>query len=137
ALWSLVGIILCDVTVDYSVVAELVEGLRKLGIDPAQIRYVFISHAHAAPSGGAAFLQRFGARVIMSEADWDLYEASNAADKATRDIVAHDGFELTLGDSTVKSYLTPGHTHGTLSTLLPVHDQGQPHLAALWGGTLF
>lgn len=131
------GIILVDAIFDYSVEAEVIDGLRKLGIDPAEIRYVIISHAHGDHSGGAAFLQRFGARVIMSEADWELYEASNAPEKATRDIVAGDGFELTLGEHTVRSYLTPGHTHGTLSTLLPVHDQGQPHVAALWGGTLF
>ncbi|MEY4641231.1 MAG: hypothetical protein RLZZ227_1225, partial [Pseudomonadota bacterium] len=59
------------------------------------------------------------------------------AEKATRDIVATDGYALTLGEATVKVYLTPGHTHGTLSTLLPVHDKGTPHLAAVWGGTLF
>jgi metallo-beta-lactamase class B len=37
----------------------------------------------------------------------------------------------------VKVFLTPGHTHGTISTLLPVHDNGVPHVAAIWGGTLF
>jgi hypothetical protein len=30
-----------------------------------------------------------------------------------------------------------GHTPGTISTLIPVRDQGRPHLAALWGGTGF
>jgi metallo-beta-lactamase class B len=34
-------------------------------------------------------------------------------------------------------YLTPGHTEGTISTLVPVRDNGQPHLAAEWGGTAF
>lgn len=131
------GIILVDAIFDYSVEAEVIDGLRKLGIDPAEIRYVIISHAHADHSGGAAFLQKFGAKVVMSEKDWQLYESSNAADKATRDIVAHDGFQLTLGGTTVTTYVTPGHTHGTLSTLLPVHDNGVPHVAALWGGTLF
>lgn len=131
------GIILVDAIFDYSVEAEVIDGLRKLGIDPAEIRYVIISHAHADHSGGAAFLQKFGAKVVMSDVDWQLYESSNAKDKATRDIVATDGFELTLGGATVKTYLTPGHTHGTLSTLLPVHDNGTAHMAAIWGGTLF
>jgi metallo-beta-lactamase class B len=45
--------------------------------------------------------------------------------------------ELRLGDHVVRTYLTPGHTHGTISTVLPVHDNGEPHVAALWGGTLF
>jgi metallo-beta-lactamase class B len=131
------GIILVDAIFDYSVEAEVIDGLRKLGIDPAEIRYVIISHAHADHSGGAAFLQKFGAKVVMSEADWQLYENTPADEKATRDVVATDGMEIKLGDSTVSVHLTPGHTHGTLSTLLPVHDNGTPHLAAVWGGTLF
>ncbi len=131
------GIILVDAIFDYSVEAEVVDGLRKLGIDPAEIRYVIISHAHGDHSGGAAFLQKLGAKIVMSEVEWQLYENSNAKEKATRDIVATDGFELTLGGVTVKTYLTPGHTHGTISTLLPVHDNGTAHVAAIWGGTLF
>src|SRR5439155_13476037 len=44
---------------------------------------------------------------------------------------------LTLGDTTLTLYLTPGHTLGTISTLIPVKDNGKPHLAAEWGGTGF
>jgi metallo-beta-lactamase class B len=133
------GIILVDAIFDYSVEAEVIEGLRKLGIDPAEIRYVIISHAHGDHSAGAGILQKqYGARVVMSAADWDLYESSGREPvKATRDIVATDGMALTLGDHTVRIYLTPGHTRGTISTILPVHDDGQPHVAAVWGGTLF
>jgi metallo-beta-lactamase class B len=45
--------------------------------------------------------------------------------------------ELTLGDTTLRLYLTPGHTLGTISTVFPVRDGGVPHMAAVWGGTLF
>jgi len=132
------GIILIDAIFDYSVEDEVVDGLRTLGLDPAEIRYVIISHAHGDHVGGAGILQQLGARVVMSEADWDLYEASNVDYvKATRDIVATDGMELTLGDKTLTLHLTPGHTLGTISTILPVRDGGEPHVAALWGGTLF
>jgi len=131
------GIILVDSIFDYSVEAEVIDGLRKLGIDPAEIRYVIISHAHFDHSGGAGILQRHGARIVMSAADWQLYEKGNDKVKATRDIVATDGMPITLGDTTVRVYLTPGHTLGTISTVLPVHDNGQRHVAALWGGTLF
>lgn len=141
SVWALrtpAGIILVDAIFDYSVEAEVIEGLRTLGIDPAEIRYVIISHAHGDHSGGAGILQqRYGARVVMSAADWELYAGSNDEVKATRDIVATDGMEITLGGVTVRTYLTPGHTLGTISTILPVHDQGQRHVAALWGGTLF
>lgn len=132
------GIILIDSIFDYSVEAEVIDGLTKLGIDPAEIRYVIISHAHGDHSGGAGILQRHGAQVIMSEADWELYEGTGAdSTKATRDIVATDGMPVTLGDTTLHVYLTPGHTLGTLSTIIPVHDGDEEHVAALWGGTLF
>jgi len=131
------GIILVDSIFDYSVEDEVVGGLRKLGIDPAEIRYVIISHAHGDHSGGAGILQQRGARVVMSEADWQLYERGSDKVKAKRDIVATDGMSITLGGTTVRVYLTPGHTHGTLSTVLPVHDNGKARTAVLWGGTLF
>jgi metallo-beta-lactamase class B len=131
------GIILVDAIFDYSVEDEVIGGLAKLGIDPKEIRYVIISHAHADHSGGAGILQQHGARVVMSEADWKLYEAGNDKIKAKRDIVATDGMPIKLGDTTVRVYLTPGHTHGTISTVLPVHDNGKTHTAVLWGGTLF
>jgi metallo-beta-lactamase class B len=131
------GIILVDAIFDYSVEDEVIGGLKKLGIDPKEIRYVIISHAHGDHSGGAGILQQHGARVVMSEADWKLYEAGNDKVKAKRDIVATDGMAIQLGDATVRVYLTPGHTHGTISTVLPVHDNGKAHTAVLWGGTLF
>ena len=52
-------------------------------------------------------------------------------------MVATDGQRLTLGDTTVTLYLTPGHTLGTISTLVPVKDGARTHLAAAWGGTAF
>ena len=42
-----------------------------------------------------------------------------------------------LGDTTITIYITPGHTAGTLSYLIPVKDNGTPHLVAEWGGTAF
>jgi metallo-beta-lactamase class B len=131
------GVILIDAIFDYSVEAEVIEGLRKLGIDPAEIRYLIISHAHGDHSGGAGILQRYGARVVMSEADWELYARSGDEVKARRDIVATDGMAIELGGAVVRVHVTPGHTLGTLSTVLPVHDNGELHVAALWGGTLF
>jgi metallo-beta-lactamase class B len=52
-------------------------------------------------------------------------------------MVATDGMQLTLGDETLTLYLTPGHTEGTISTIIPVRDRGERHVAAAWGGTLF
>ena len=76
-------------------------------------------------------------RLVMSAADYDLLDQQNPTWKPKRDMVATDGQKLTLGDTTLTLYLTPGHTEGTISTLIPIRDGGRPHLAAAWGGTLF
>jgi metallo-beta-lactamase class B len=52
-------------------------------------------------------------------------------------MVIHDGDKLTLGGETLSFYITPGHTEGTVSVLIPVTDHGQKHVAALWGGAGF
>jgi len=133
------GIIVVDPLFEYSVEDEVVNGLTALGLDPMNIKYVLVSHGHRDHVGGARLLQdRFGARVIMSAADWDLIGRNTAVwPKPKRDMVATDGQRLTLGDTTLTLHLTPGHTPGTISTLIPVKDQGRAHIAAQWGGTGF
>ena len=132
------GIILLDAIYDYSVEAEVDEGLRKLGLNPADIKYVVVSHGHGDHAAGAKFLQdKYNARVIMSAADWDMVEQQNPSWKPRRDMVATDGMKLTLGDLTMTLYLTPGHTEGTISTIFPVRDGRDQHVVATWGGTLF
>jgi metallo-beta-lactamase class B len=129
------GIILIDTLFDYSVEEEVVGGLKKLGLDPATIRYAVVTHPHPDHHGGAKFLQdRYKTRIVMSAADWDVIDRLSGT-KPSRDIVATDSQKLTLGDMTVTLYITPGHTPGTLSVLIPVRDNGTRHLAALWGGT--
>jgi metallo-beta-lactamase class B len=70
----------------------------------------------------------------MSAPDWDVIEKLGGA-KPVRDLVATDGQQLTLGDATVTLYITPGHTPGTLSSVIPVRAGARRHTVALWGGT--
>jgi len=126
AITTSAGIILMDAIFDYSVEDEVVGGLTALGLDPNQIKYVVISHAHGDHVGGAGFLQKRGARIVMSEADWKLMDAANVTyAKPSRDIVATDGMKITLGDTTVTIWETPGHTPGTLSYTFAVRDKGR------------
>jgi metallo-beta-lactamase class B len=142
--WAVItsdGIIVIDTIWSHSVEDEIVDGLKKLGFDPAKIKYALVSHAHIDHIGGAKYLQeKFGTHVVMSAADWDFAEASTRLPeeiKPKRDVVATDGYKLTLGNTTLTLYLTPGHTPGTISTIFTVQDGGQTHTVATWGGTSF
>jgi metallo-beta-lactamase class B len=139
AITTSAGIILMDTIWDYSIEDEVVDGLKKLGLDPAQIKYAVVSHGHRDHVGGARFLQdHYGTRIIMSPTDWDLVAKSDRVPtKPKPDMVATDGQTLTLGDTTITLVFTPGHTLGTISSLIPVKDHGAPHLVAEWGGTGF
>ncbi len=129
------GIILMDTLFDYSVEDEVADGMKKMGLDPAAIKYAVVSHAHPDHDGGARFLQEhYGTRVILSPADWDVLDKRTAGTKPKRDMEATDGQKLTLGDETVTLYITPGHTPGTISSVFPVKDHGTTHTVALWGG---
>ena len=142
--WALItsdGIILIDTLFTYNSDEEIVGGLKKLGFDPAKIKYVIISHAHADHVGGAKLLQdRYGSRIVMGGPDWDSIEKSvngYPAGKPKRDIVAEDGEKITLGDTAVTIITTPGHTPGTLSMIFTVKDNGRPLTVAYSGGTAF
>jgi metallo-beta-lactamase class B len=138
SVWALTtseGIIVLDTIFDYSVEDEVAEGMKTLGLDPAQIKYAIVSHPHPDHDGGARFLQEhYGTRVIMSPADWDVLDRRTVGTKPKRDIEATDGQKVTLGDMTVTLYILPGHTPGTISSVFTVKDHGTPHVAALWGG---
>jgi len=134
------GIILIDTMYNYAAETEIVDGLKKLGLDPATIKYVIISHGHGDHDEGAKMLQdRYGARIIMGGPDWDAITKANNMPGGVpkRDMVATDGQKLTLGEETVTIYLTPGHTLGTLSLIFPVKDNGKTIQVAYSGGMGF
>ncbi len=134
------GLIIIDTLYNYASEAEIVDGLTKLGLNPATIKYVIISHGHGDHDEGAKLLQdRYGARIVMGGADWDMIEKAPPMPGGTpkRDIVASDGQKITLGDTTVTIVTTPGHTLGTLSMLFDVKEKGKTYTVAYVGGTAF
>lgn len=142
--WALTtsdGIILIDTLYEYATDEAIVGGLKKLGLDPNNVKYVIISHAHGDHVGGAKLIQdRFYPRLVMGAPDWDSIEKSQNQypnGKPKRDIVAADGQKITLGDTSVTLIATPGHTPGTLSMIFQVKDNGRPLTVAYSGGTAF
>jgi len=141
ALQTSAGIIIIDTNFAWATEPEIIEGLTKLGLNPRDIKYVVISHAHGDHDQGAAELQkRYGAQVVMGAPDWEstlARPATAAGGVPKRDVsVGPDGTKLTLGDTTIQIVATPGHTPGTLSYVFPVKDQGRTVMVAYSGGTL-
>lgn len=131
------GIILIDaLTSPDDAEQYIVGGLKDLGADPSTIKYVVVTHAHGDHFGGAQYLaDRYGARVMMAPADWDVLATTKPANAPTRDLDIADGQKLTLGRTTVTLCHIPGHTPGTVSPIFPVRWKGRRHTAMLWGGT--
>jgi metallo-beta-lactamase class B len=139
------GLILFDsLTSTNEVKAVLEPGLAQLGLDPRQIRDVVITHGHFDHFGGAAYLQQTsGAHILLSAADWRFIEQEKRApgveggEIPKHDVEVSDGQIVKLGDTSVTLYLTPGHTPGTVSAILPALEQGKAYKLALFGSVLF
>lgn len=139
------GLILIDALNNNQEAEQLIDGgLRKLGLDPAQIKYVIVTHVHGDHYGGAThFQQKYGSRVVMSENDWQTAQtklevsSKNWGPLPKRDVSVKEGDQVTLGDTSVTIHITRGHTLGTISPTFDVMSDGKTHHVLLWGGTAF
>ena len=115
---------------------------KALGFDPGNIKYILCTHGHFDHCEGAGIMRQLTrARIGMTEPDWEMAEGKTKADytsvttKLTREWVIRDGDSLTLGNTTLHFYQTPGHTPGVLSIAFPVRERGNTYKAFMFGGT--
>jgi metallo-beta-lactamase class B len=135
------GIILIDTLNNKEEVDKyIIAGLQKLGLDPARIRTIIVSHGHGDHYGGAKYLQdKYGAKIYMTALDYDFMEKNAGRNPVwgpppRRDQVATDGQTVTLGDTGIKLFITAGHTPASLSMLIPVKDKGKVRTLLYLGG---
>ncbi len=131
------GLILFDTL--YGELTDIViDGIRELGMDPDDIRYVVVTHAHYDHIGGAKRMQEeFGAVVLMTEEDWQMVEEEpvyREYPKPMRHLTITDNGTVTLGRTGLRFVKTPGHTTGVASTRFTVYDNGFPFQAFMFGG---
>jgi metallo-beta-lactamase class B len=136
------GLVLIDTTFAETV-DRVLESIRKLGFDPARIRYVLITHARADHYGGAGQIKQLvpSARVVMSLEDWvdaerEILGSGGQGSRPaplSRDLVVADGQRITLGDATFTFYVTPGTTPGALSIEYQARDGGTSYRAMSTG----
>jgi metallo-beta-lactamase class B len=132
------GVVLID-TLHDPFTPLLLDNLKKVGVQPADIKYVLMTHGHLDHAGGAYALKPLtAARFVMAQRGWD---EGAAAAKGPRpwamiapDLVLKDGDSVTVGDTVFTLYETPGHTFGTASYSFPVRDGDRKYRAFTVGG---
>jgi metallo-beta-lactamase class B len=138
--WILVtsdGLILFDALFEHEEYGDyLLENMQKLGFDPADLKYLVITQGHLDHYGQARMLQDLTGVVVGSGlGDWGLIKERIGDRGPRRDWIIEHGDTLTLGDTTIRFEITPGHTPGTVSTIIPLKDGDEEHLAYFHGGT--
>lgn len=120
----------------------IVNAIKDVGWNDT-IKKLVLTHGHIDHTGcGKWFVEKYGVDTYLSETDdifWREYPVKPDRPETWKDyditIYVKDKDTITLGDKTIYVYSTPGHTPGGLSYIFPVTENGETHMAALWGGT--
>ena len=125
------GHVLIDGVVPQSV-PQIVDNIRALGFDIADVKYLLNTHAHYDHAGGLAGLQRAsGAIFVASAADRATLERGDIGYGPSAgmlfppirvDRIIEDGDSVHVGNTTLTAHLTPGHTPGCTSWRLTTND---------------
>lgn len=128
------GYIMLDSSYDYGYDEILIPGMRKLGLDPAKLRYILVTHAGPDHLGATRrFQDNFGTQIVYN-AVITANPAWLPAPPVTT--LVKDGDTLTLGNTTVTMVATPRTVGGSgLSFFIPVTVQGVRRLWATYGNT--
>jgi len=155
------GLFMIDSGWTAMLVDPILSGFEKLGLNPADVKYIACTHVGPDHCGGDYYFQKnFGTKIILSEEEWRMADYGEereariaAAEKRgfraeegdnkgkmiwpLKDIVGRDGDVYALGDLTVHVFETPRRTgRGGLSYIVEnVYDNGVKHVFATYGNT--
>lgn len=122
----------------WTVRRTLVSQLAELGLKPANIRFVALSHLHADHSGNIALFPRATLLIGAPELAWAKagglgVDPALAAAAGRMKVVPLSGDHDVFGDGRVRIFATPGHTPGHRSVLIRLPHAG----AVLLSGDLY
>lgn len=120
----------------------IIEAIQAVGWNPDTIKKLVITHGHVDHTGcGKWFVEHYHVDTYLSKTDdvfWQEQPTKPEMPETWKDYrINHyleNGDVIILGDKTIHVYSTPGHTPGCLSYMFLVTENGENHMAALWGG---
>lgn len=111
--------------------------IRKLGLDPKEIRILLTTQAHFDHVGSMAYFKKLsGARVEVMDGDVPVLESGGKTDylfgpdanfhfePVKVDRVLKDGDVVTLGGARLLAKRTPGHTPGSTTWTMTADEKG-------------
>ena len=118
----------------------ILKGIFDIGYEPQDVKIILLTHGHGDHYGPMGDLKRItGAKLYMGRLEEDLALNHPVGHfppmDARADVCIEDGDYVQLGDTRIRCIMTPGHTQGCFSFIIPVTDEGRPHKLGLWGGT--
>lgn len=142
------GLILFDSGFQHTI-HMLIHSIWKLGFNPEDVKYIIHSHEHFDHIGAAnEFKILFGTKNVISKAGADIFKnredlvfldanPNQHAYTFTPDIELEDGEIFTLGNTSIKCVLTPGHSHGVMSFFFNINEGDRVYKVGYFGGVGF
>ncbi|WP_329309605.1 MBL fold metallo-hydrolase [Streptomyces sp. NBC_01262] len=159
------GLVMLDaLTTPDDMRTQFLDQAAAAGLDPRDIRYVFLGHSHGDHVGGANLIRDEYAprsKFVMGQPDAATIAAQRADLKAHKDEYTEEEYRARLArlprriDIEIEAYpghtvgmkrirvgrrttavaiLAPGHTIGQMCVIVPVVHQGQTHKLVVWSG---
>lgn len=124
-------------------VPQIKANIAKLGFKLEDVKILLINHAHYDHCGGLAELKRLtGARLYASPPDASVLEDGGKSDfrfggdpafsftPVKVDEILKNGQKIELGETTLTTYFTFGHTKGATSWTMDVSENGKSYKVA-------
>lgn len=126
--------------------AMLVQAIWEMGFNPADVKWLVLSHGHVDHIGAVNFFKRmFGTKIYLGAKDAQMYrehpefalvqESTDYMDELfVPDVEIHEGDVIRFGNTEVEFHEAPGHTPGVISCFFNVTDGKETKRVGYYGG---
>lgn len=118
------GLVVANGAITYRRAKTLAAQLEQIGVKPADVTLVAVSHTHGDHVGNIALFPSSTVLIQGAEYDWAMGGPNKPAFAATQRIKKLAGDHDVFGDGSVTIVATPGHTPGHQSLLVNLAKTG-------------